>query len=262
MNNDDRMVGDLLSRREAVAVLAGTGAAALLAGCAPATLDRLASATPGPILVPPTATPGISNLDVPSCVVRPALTEGPYFVDERLNRSDIRTEPSTGEVRPGAPLALTFRVSQLADGACTPLAGAMVDVWHCDALGVYSDVKDPGFDTTGLMFLRGYQQTDSEGSADFTTIYPGWYPGRAVHIHFKIRNDLSPDSRQEFISQLFFEEAMTDIVHAQQPYAAKGVRTLRNDGDRIFQQGGDQLLLAVEPDQGGYRATFDIGLAR
>ncbi len=157
---------------------------------------------------------------MPACVARPALTEGPYFVDEKLNRSDIRSDPSDGSVRQGALLALTFRVSQLTN-ACAPLGGASVDVWHCDAAGVYSDVSDPGFSTVGKKFLRGYQVTDSSGVAKFTTIYPGWYQGRAVHIHFKIRSHTGSGSAYEFTSQLFFDDNITDQVYTQAPYSAK-----------------------------------------
>jgi protocatechuate 3,4-dioxygenase beta subunit len=154
--------------------------------------------------------------------VRPALTEGPYFVDEMINRSDIRSDPSDGSIKEGTPLNLTLYVSQINGSGCTPLAGAQVDVWHCDAAGVYSDASDPGFNTKGQKFLRGYQVTDANGMAKFTTIYPGWYQGRAVHIHFKIRTDPSSASGYEFTSQWFFDETLTDQVHAQQPYAAKG----------------------------------------
>ena len=109
----------------------------------------------------------------PACVVRPQQTEGPYFVDEKLTRSDIRSDPASGAMKPGAPLQLTFNVSRVGAG-CTPLTGAIVDLWHCDALGAYSDVKDPGGSTVGQKFLRGSQVTDARGAAHFTTIYPGW----------------------------------------------------------------------------------------
>src|SRR6188508_2290795 len=117
------------------------------------------------------------------CVVTPALTEGPYFVDEMLNRSDIRSDPATGAARPGVPLDLTLALSQVGASGCGPLAGALVDMWHCDALGVYSDVSAQR--SVGQQFLRGYQISDAGGNVRFTTIYPGWYQGRAVHIHFK-----------------------------------------------------------------------------
>ena len=158
----------------------------------------------------------------------PYKTEGPYFVDERLKRSDIRTDPSDGSVSDGTRLALSFAVTRLDGSTCLPLQGAVVDVWHCDAGGVYSDVNDPGFNTTGRKFLRGYQVTDASGAVTFTTIWPGWYAGRTVHVHFKIRLDPNASSGFDFTSQLYFDDSLTDVVHAQQPYAAKGQRTRRN----------------------------------
>ncbi|RXZ43417.1 twin-arginine translocation pathway signal protein [Crenobacter cavernae] len=199
---------------------------------------------------------------LPSCVLRPQQAEGPYFADERLERSDLRSDPADGSVREGVPLSLAFRVSTVRDTACTPLAGAMVDVWHCDALGVYSDVKDFGgqFDTRGKKFLRGYQLTDDDGVARFITIYPGWYPGRTVHIHFKIRPAQAGRPADEFTSQLYFDDAVTDRVHASAPYAGKGRRTVRNDGDGIFRDGGERLMLELVEDGQGYAGVFDIGL--
>jgi len=243
MDNDDLPVGRVLTRREALALLGATGALLFL-GCS---ADGSAAATT------PTTDDG-------TCVVKPELTEGPYYVDEELNRSDIRIDPSDGSVRDGALLALTFNVSTLASGACAPLAGAIVDVWHCDAQGVYSDVSDGGFNTVGRKFLRGYQVSDANGTASFTTIYPGWYSGRAVHIHFKVRSSTSSTSSYEFTSQLFFDDSLTDQVHAQQPYATKGQRDTRNANDGIYTQGGSQLVLDVAASDSGYSATFDIAL--
>ncbi len=241
MTHEDRPAEPLLSRREVVAFLGATGVAWLMAG----------SLTPGRAVA---GTPG------PSCVVRPEQTEGPYFVDERLNRSDIRSDPTDGRVKPGTPLALTLLISRLNAGDCQPLPGAQVDIWHCDARGVYSDVQDPGFNTIGQKFLRGYQVTDARGSARFVTVYPGWYPGRTVHIHVKIRTAPMAQRSFEFTSQLYFDDELTDRVHADPPYAATGQRTARNRHDWIFRRGGDQLLLAPTTTSDGYAATFAIGL--
>jgi protocatechuate 3,4-dioxygenase beta subunit len=243
MTHEDTPAGRLLSRREVVAYLGATGVAWLMAG----SLNHRRA---------------IAGMPGPSCVVRPEQTEGPYFVDERLNRSDIRSDPTDGRVRPGTPLALTLQISRLNAGDCQPLPGAQVDMWHCDALGVYSDVQDPGFNTIGQKFLRGYQVTDAHGEARFVTIYPGWYPGRTVHIHFKIRT--APVARRsfEFTSQLYFDDVLTDRVHAAPPYAANGLRTARNQHDGIFRRGGDQLMLAPTVVAEGYAAAFAIGLRR
>jgi protocatechuate 3,4-dioxygenase beta subunit len=206
--------------------------------------------------------PGTAAGTAPACIVRPQQTEGPYFVDEQLNRSDIRSDPSDGSVKEGVTVRLGFHVSRIAGGACSPLNGAVVDVWQCDALGVYSDVQDINglFDTRGKRFLRGYQTADASGTAQFITIYPGWYPGRTVHIHFKIRTDPAAQRGFEFTSQLYFDDAITDHVHAQAPYAAKGPRPLKNDRDYIFRSGGRQLMLLPTKDAQGFIGTFDIGL--
>jgi protocatechuate 3,4-dioxygenase beta subunit len=239
----------LLNRREMLALL-GTGTAAVFLGCRRARRSR----EPTVLLASPAAADAAA---IPSCVVRPEQTEGPYFIDEKLNRSDIRSDPSDGLVRPGAPLRLAFHVSRVSSASCSPLSGAIVDVWQCDALGVYSDVRDlnAGFDTRGKKFLRGYQITDANGIAEFLTIYPGWYEGRAVHIHFKIRN-----GAEEFISQLYFDETITEQVHKQSPYNGKGYRTTTNDRDFGFRRGGKQLIPTLTKDVSGYAAKFEIGL--
>lgn len=319
MENDDRQIGHILSRREVLALLGAAGAAAL-AACAPgesatappatATVGPVATATAAappaaaptlPATVAPSATarasaapslnaeaatatalPGnptavasqqgqvataaVANtavasaaaagtIAVPSCIVRPEVTEGPYYVAEDLNRSDVRSDPGTGAVKDGALLTLTFNVAQVAANGCTPLAGAKVEIWHCDAAGVYSDVNDPGFSTKGQRFLRGYQLTDANGRATFTTIYPGWYRGRAVHIHFKI----GTAGNRVFTSQLFFDDALSDQVFAQAPYAGKGRREVLNARDGIYKR---ELLLTTAQAGQGYAASFDIGIQR
>jgi protocatechuate 3,4-dioxygenase beta subunit len=209
-----------------------------------------------------TTTAGATGVQLPACVVTPQQTEGPYFVDEMIVRSDIRSDPATGAIKDGVPLQMEFRVSQVGgEAACTPLAGAAVDVWQCDALGVYSDVQDASFgNTVGQKFLRGAQYTDSTGVAQFLTIYPGWYSGRTVHIHFKVRTDPNAGIGYEFTSQLYFDDELTDRVHAQAPYAAKGQRNTRNSNDGIFRDGGEQLLLDIVESGDGYAATIDIGI--
>jgi protocatechuate 3,4-dioxygenase beta subunit len=242
MSNDDETVGTLLSRREALAIVAGS--TALLAT--------------GPLHAAPTG-----KIRLPACVVRPAQTEGPYFLDRMLERSDIRSEPTDGAVSAGKRLALDVQVSRVAPGGCTPLAGAVVDIWQCDAAGVYSGVRDISgqFDTTGKQFLRGHQRTDAAGMARFVTVYPGWYHGRAVHIHFKIRTNAEGARGYDFTSQVYFDEKFTDQVYVAAPYNAKSGRRVLNPADNIYRSsGGSQLMLTVERRDDGYQALFDVGL--
>jgi protocatechuate 3,4-dioxygenase beta subunit len=230
MQRDDTPIGRLLGRREAVALLGAAGMT-LLAGRAAGQM-------------------------VPVCVVRPQQTEGPFFVEEALDRSDIRADPGSGTVKAGVPLQITFNVSQLAGSTCTRLAGARVDVWHCDALGEYSGTGG----AAGQKFLRGYQLTDQAGVARFTTIYPGGYQGRAVHVHFKVRTKPAASPGAEFTSQLYFDDAVTDRVHRQRPYADLGQRRTRNEADGPFRSGGRQLLLPVTESAGAYAGTFVLAL--
>jgi protocatechuate 3,4-dioxygenase beta subunit len=240
MDLDDRPIGHVLSRREVV-VLFGAAGYAMLTGCSPAGGQRAGAGTA-------------------PCVVRPEQTEGPYFVDELLKRSDLRADPSDGVVRPGTPLELTILVSRLSGNACAPLAGVHVDLWQCDHLGIYSDVRDPSFNTVGKKFLRGYQMTDEMGRARFTTIYPGWYAGRTVHIHFKLRSPATQKPGFAFTSQLYFDDALTDRVFSAEPYAGRGARGTRNLADGIFRRDGSELILAPEPSGAGYAGAFHVAL--
>ncbi|WP_424951211.1 intradiol ring-cleavage dioxygenase [Deinococcus sp.] len=224
-DNDDEQVGTVLSRRRAAGLLGQNRAQA--------------ASTASTALL--------------SCVVRPAQTQGPYFGDERLKRSDVRSDPATGRVEAGVPLALTFLVMRVGAGGCTPLSGVTVDIWQANALGHYSDIG--GEHTRGQKFLRGSQTTGANGQAKFMTVYTGWYNGRTVHIHPKLRR-----GNTEFTSQLFFDEALTDKVYAQAPYNTRGERTTRNASDSIFTNGGHQLMLNATPSGEGDAATFDVGM--
>ena len=238
-----------VGRREMLHAL-GSVVAVGLAGCSGDPIGSLTSPTPG------TTTPLSTNA---ACIVTPALTEGPYFVDERLNRSDIRTDPATGIARRGVPLTMTMRLSQISStGACAPLVGALIDVWHCDALGVYSDISAQN--SVGQKFLRGFQLSDANGAAQFTTIYPGWYMGRAVHIHFKVRTTPGSSSGLEFTSQTFFDDVLTDVVYTQAPYNTRGPRDTTNARDGIYQGGGGQVLLPLTASENAYAGVLQIGV--
>jgi protocatechuate 3,4-dioxygenase beta subunit len=273
MDNDDRQVGHILSRREVLVLWGAAASAAFLAACgalpessttaptsatAPTSSAALnteaQTAGVAPTVQVAAATAETANgTTTPACVVRPEVTEGPYYVAEDLVRSDIRSDPSSGTLKEGTPFVLTFNVSQISSGNCSALQGATVEIWHCDAAGQYSDVSDPSFNTKGQKWLRGAQVTDANGVATFTTIYPGWYSGRAVHIHFKVH----PDTTKVFTSQVFFDDTLSDQVFTQQPYAAKGQRNTLNKTDGIYQ---DLLLLTTTKTDQGYAATFPIGV--
>ncbi len=246
MENDDAPIGRVLSRREIVALF-GVSAASLIGARrlpdVPAVDAEVFAGTP------------------PACVVRPEQMEGPYFVDEKLQRTDIRRDPVKGTMPEGAPLDLELRVTQVKAGTCTPLGGAMIDLWQCDALGVYSDVKDTEgrFDTRGRKFLRGYQVTDAKGTARFHTIFPGWYEGRAVHLHFKVRTPVSGGRHHDFTSQLYFDDAITAEVLKMAPYATKTGNWVRNAQDGIYRSGGTNLMVDLVRRGAGFSGTFDLG---
>src|SRR5919197_4167856 len=198
-----------ISRRAAMRVwITRTTPLLLLAAIgrpAAAALNQASSPSPA---AAPGARAGSSQVAAPACVITSQHTEGPYFVDERLNRSDIRSDPSDGTLVDGVPLRLVLQVAQVTASACSPLVGAQVDLWQCDALGNYSDEHDMSglFDTVGNKFLRGYQITDADGAVQFMTIYPGWYPGRTPHIHFKVRTAPDSQSAPGVTSQFYFDD--------------------------------------------------------
>ena len=158
-----------------------------------------------------------------TCKLTPEQTEGPFYIDVGLDRRDIT------EGLEGHPLRLGVRV---VDADCNAVPGAVVDVWHADTTGDYSAFTDgSGGDDAGegTTFLRGSQVADADGIVEFGTIYPGWYPGRAVHIHTKVRLD----DAAVLTTQLYFPDDLTDEVQAEDPYAAHGTRDTRNEDDSI-----------------------------
>jgi protocatechuate 3,4-dioxygenase beta subunit len=265
LDDDDRLIGRILSRREVLALFGAGGAAAFLAACtpsggaataAPSSAASGASAGASPsALGSASATAAAVASALPSCVVVPELTEGPYYLAVELERSDIRTNTADGATVEGAPLTLEWFVSQADGSACVPMADVVVDVWHCDALGVYSGVSGNSGN-----FLRGFQRTDTNGKASFTTVYPGWYTGRAVHIHFKIRTDADSSAGFEFTSQLFFDDDFSKQVYSSGVYAQKGPQDVPNASDQIYNQSGGQTLLTVTQEGDGYNATFPIAV--
>jgi uncharacterized protein (TIGR03437 family) len=207
-----------------------------------------------------------------SCgVTTPTVTEGPYWVEEHLFRSDIRTDPSTGTARAGVPLDLTITVVN-SNTNCAALAGAYVDIWHCDAIGIYSDESsyNPGggtgnVTTTGQKFLRGYQITNTNGQVFFTTVYPGWYSGRTIHIHVRIRTYNGTTVLTNFTTQIFFDDTVNNTVLKLAPYNTRTTpRNTTNATDSVYASGGTNAsTMLVTPVASGsrYTAAITIDLA-
>jgi protocatechuate 3,4-dioxygenase beta subunit len=224
--DESKIAAERLSRRGALGLLGALGAA--LAG-APA-----------------------GAAAAPRCVLSPAIEEGPFFVDERLNRADLTAGATDPGVTQGVPLRLALNVYAVRGGECTALHGAQVDLWHASATGLYSD--EAMLHTGGQRFLRGYQVTDANGTVSFATVFPGWYPDRTPHIHVKVRT-FSP--AYAFTSQLYFDEAVTSAVLARVPYNARGARDTTNARDQIF---SSSMVVPLARSGSGYAGTFDLGL--
>jgi protocatechuate 3,4-dioxygenase beta subunit len=183
-----------------------------------------------------------------TCVLAPEQTEGPYYLDDHRIRRNIT------EGRPGIPL--TLRLTVLDVSTCKPIKGAAVDVWHCDAGGVYSGTSVQG--TDDQRFLRGIQRTDAKGLALFKTIYPGWYTGRTVHVHVMVHVSRSV----VHTGQLYFPDALTDTVYRRAPYNRRPSRSTRNAADSIYRNGGKRSTLRLAKSGPGYVASISMGVQR
>ncbi len=212
-----------------------------------------------------------AEADTASCTVStPQVTEGPYWVDEHLFRSDIRTDPATGVAHAGIPLALQITVLN-SSASCGPLAGAYVDIWHCDAKGIYSDEStyNPGggtgnVTTTGQKFLRGYQIADANGQVHFTTIYPGWYAGRTIHIHVRIRTYSGSTVLTDFVTQIFFDDTVNNSVLATSSYSRTTSRDTTNSNDSVYNGAANRTAMLATlsgSNDAGYSAAITIDLA-
>jgi protocatechuate 3,4-dioxygenase beta subunit len=234
----------LLRRREAL-TLAGLG----LTGA----LGARASGVLGP--------PGAEAAGA-SCILSPEVTEGPYWIDNKLSRRDIT------EDRPGLPLELVLTVQNAK--TCSPIKGADVEIWHCDAGGVYSGYESgsPGGPGGGHAtptdpdrFLRGHQRADADGRARFLTIYPGWYRGRTPHIHLKVHVGGSV----VHTGQVFFDERTTAAVYRHTPYRSHGQPDTSHAQDMIYAQAGRSraTLKLARRSHGrkGYRGTITLAVA-
>lgn len=194
---------------------------------------------------------GLISTDV--CMLSTEVTEGPFYIDPKLLRADIT------EGKPGLPMQLRL---QVVTADCAPVAGARVDVWHCDALGVYSGVDDrgEGGDTTGQSFLRGTQHTDNAGIVTFQTVFPGWYRGRTTHVHYKV----FLDAQTVLTSQIFFDEAVNDTIYADHSaYTRQSQRDMLNAQDGIAQDAGAGAYARVKmiEQDGAMEAALVVGIS-
>ena len=183
-----------------------------------------------------------------TCVLAPEQTEGPYYVDDAALRRDVR------EGRPGA--LLTLRLTVVNAPSCKAIKGAAVEIWHCDAGGVYSGTSVQG--TEDDRFLRGVQRTDAKGLAIFKTVYPGWYQGRTVHIHTMVHIG----GNVVHTGQLYFSDAVTDAVYRRSPYRARPNRTTRNAADSIYRNGGRRSTLKLVKSGSAYVGSITMGVQR
>jgi protocatechuate 3,4-dioxygenase beta subunit len=199
----------------------------------------------------------VADLDE-ACILTPQSEEGPYYLDPKLVRTDIT------EGKPGVPLALRLRLIEA--GSCMPISGARVDIWHCDARGLYSAFREQGdghnIDQTGKTFLRGTQLADTAGVAAFKSIYPGWYAGRATHIHFKV----FLDERTVLTGQTFFPEALNEFIYGNVPdYSGRPKqRLVINVNDRVATESdpGHRAYCAVKEERERYVATLTLAVDR
>lgn len=201
-----------------------------------------------------------------TCTLAPTMTEGPYWVDEKLNRADITSGTTRASVLNGVPLTLAIKVYAANGESCgvNPVQNVQIDIWHADAIGAYSDVSGNGQSSTvGQNFLRGYQTTDSKGIVNFTTIYPGWYVGRTPHIHVRARAyDASGNITYNFTTQLFFNETITDAVYANAPYNSRGTRDTKNGTDMHYKSVTTPIVINPQSKtSGGYTGEVAIGLS-
>jgi protocatechuate 3,4-dioxygenase beta subunit len=224
-----------IGRREAMALMGAVSAAAAF-GCSNSSTSPSSTTTT-------TTDPTTTNA---ACAVTPTETAGPFPSVTSLFRSDIR------EDRQGIPLTLTIKVVN-SSASCAPVANASVEIWHADVAGNYSEYSSEASKT----YLRGVQTTDAGGQVVFTTIYPGWYQGRATHIHVDVK--INGVSRK--VTQMAFAEAVNNAVYASSVYASRGSNPTANAADGIFSDSlASELVTPAGSPSSGYTATFQVGI--
>jgi len=248
-----------LSRRRALELLSFASAAfAARCGGSPTTPTTASSSSSSSAAtsVSVSSTGTTSAATVSGCVTTPEETAGPY--PDRLgmitNTAYFRQDITEG--KNGIPLALTMTIVNTQSG-CAPVANANVEIWQCDATGNYSEYAQPSFNGTGQTFLRGVQTTDANGQATFKTIYPGWYAGRATHIHVQVfMNGLVVKT-----TQIAFPESISSAVYRTGVYASHGQNSTTNASDNVFADGVQDEMATVAGDASGYTAMLTIGIS-
>ena len=222
-----------LSRRQALAGFGSVSLGALLAACS--------DDEDGPRRRKVETSEGTTSSfdDAATCTQTAEQTEGPFYFDVDRVRSDIR------EDRKGATLRLGVRVRDAAE--CEPIANAVVDVWHCDAEGSYSE--------PGETYLRGAQVTNADGIVEFTTVYPGWYPGRTVHIHAKVHLD----KQTVLTTQFYFDDTVSAHVFVDDPYPGESNRDGFNETDGLYDR---NLELTLSEEGDGHLGLITLDVAR
>jgi protocatechuate 3,4-dioxygenase beta subunit len=263
---------ETVTRRRALAGLVGVGGTVVL-GCGAET----AGLTPAPDAGAAAARDAFADAiadahaeggtaEAGACEVTPEGEVGPYFADDGasgFDRSDIRSNLDGTGTQPGVPLTLTITVLD-AQKNCAPYVGAQIDIWHCNATGVYSDIAGEG--TSTEQWLRGYQVTDASGGVTFKTIIPGWYSGRTTHIHLRVRSsysDTSATSDGTNTTQCFFDQSFVDTLYTTvAPYTTLGTNPTTNAADRVYSQeeDGANALSLTGDDTNGYAASVTIYL--
>jgi protocatechuate 3,4-dioxygenase beta subunit len=248
------MSQDLMTRRAALIALTGTAGAAALMSCSGGSSGTGASAAGASADSSSRSTSLVSS----SCVITPEGEIGPFFVDDGLdgfNRTDIRSNIDGSHAQAGIPLTLNIVVLD-AENDCVVLQGVQIDIWQCNAAGVYSD---EGVESTaGETWLRGYQLTDTDGESSFVTIFPGWYAGRTTHIHLRLRSKYSTNT-----TQLFFAQGVVNTINTTvSPYASHGRNPTTNDSDRVYAEQTEGLteLILTGNTTAGYTTTFTVSL--
>lgn len=230
-----------LSRRNALKLVAVTAAGGALMSRA-AFAQQAATTTAETTLMP--------GADV--CVLTPEVTEGPYYFDPALERADITEGTQTG-------VPTNVRL-QIVDGSCRPIEGARVDIWHCNAVGLYSGYPNQtgGVDTTGETFLRGTLFASASGIVEFETIYPGWYPGRTTHIHFKV----FLEEQTVLTGQVFFPDALSQSIYQNvPPYTDHGHdRRVMNGNDTIATRATRASFAYVKELEERYIVAMIVGV--